>query len=384
MDGTVRECTQCAAFTKKGKRCSRKTCKYESYCAQHTKQQRKLQVKPSQIPNAGDGLYTLKRIPKGQNITEYKGDLITDKQYDKRGSKYGIQMPEGVLDGRSTQSSLGRWSNHCRKRDKKYCSGNNAKLSLDNKRKRVNLKATKTIQPGKEVYTSYGNTFFGRGQDPPKFRQKRIQHAKENPPKPVQRKPLPEENSIAHLLLQASQIKDPRTRAYMMTKAIKSQQGQGYSDVINKLGLAKGKRKLRKGELHAILYTKDGFKAGSYIGPHTDIIYKVKNDIKPISMVDKTAQAHDIRYSLAKNKEDIRKADLKMLQTIKQKKKEDYWINRKIASIPIKAKILVEKMGIPTSKIATFGGVDNKDVPMLEDKLYELEQQGFGLKPSWD
>lgn len=151
-----------------------------------------------------------------------------------------------------------------------------------------------------------------------------------------------------------------------------------YSDIVNKIGLTKGGPKLKKGERHAILWTKKGPRAGAYIGPGTRILEKVKAGVKPISMVDRESQAHDIRYSLAKNKQDIRKADLKMIDVIKKKKKEDYYINRKIASIPIKLKMFAENIGIPTDKIATFGTISKENEKMLREQLDKLEQEGYG------
>jgi SET domain-containing protein len=44
----------------------------------------KLKVKRSQLPNAGKGLFTETPIKKGQKIIEYKGQIITWKQYKKR------------------------------------------------------------------------------------------------------------------------------------------------------------------------------------------------------------------------------------------------------------------------------------------------------------
>tara|TARA_R110000851_G_scaffold16414_2_gene53518 strand:+ start:451 stop:1041 length:591 start_codon:yes stop_codon:yes gene_type:complete len=145
-----------------------------------------------------------------------------------------------------------------------------------------------------------------------------------------------------------------------------------------------GKRMLFDGERHAPIYTKDGFKRATYEGPGTQIIKRLLStdpDIhEPISMTDKTSMAHDIRYSLGKSKQDIRKADEKMIDVINQKKDEDYWINRKVASIPIKAKMKMENMGLDTSKIASFGAYEGEHKPLLENTLEKLEQEGYGKK----
>jgi uncharacterized protein len=41
-------------------------------------------VKRSQLPKAGKGLFTTKAIKKDSKVIEYKGEIITWKEYDKR------------------------------------------------------------------------------------------------------------------------------------------------------------------------------------------------------------------------------------------------------------------------------------------------------------
>ena len=43
-----------------------------------------LVVKKSQLPNAGKGLYTTTPIKKGEQVIEYKGEIINWKEYEKR------------------------------------------------------------------------------------------------------------------------------------------------------------------------------------------------------------------------------------------------------------------------------------------------------------
>jgi len=146
-----------------------------------------------------------------------------------------------------------------------------------------------------------------------------------------------------------------------------------------------GTRKLFPGERHAPVYTKRGWMRGSYIGPGTHIVERLLStdpDIRnPISITDKVAQAHDIRYALGQSKQDIRDADTKMIEALNRHANKEYWINRKVGEIPIKAKMKVEDWGLDTSGIATFGGdkyLKYKD--LLESKLRELEQQGYGRR----
>lgn len=165
---------------------------------------------------------------------------------------------------------------------------------------------------------------------------------------------------------------NPRIKEY-------NQKGNGiYQIAMNKFTGAKGDNRLRSSEYHPILYTKKGFKVASFMGPGTSLIDRISKKTEPISNSDKESFAHDIRYSLSKDKEDIRRADLKMLQVLKDK--PDYLINKMIGSIPIRLKIFGEKIGLPMHKIATFGGIDEEDRELLKSKLEELEQEGFGKR----
>ena len=158
-----RDCTRCSAMTLKGKRCRRSTCKYSDQCHQHTIKHKKLQIKTSQIPNSGNGLYTTQDIKKGQVIVPYGGKVITIEEYRESGSTYGIHINKKyILDGASTQSGLGRWANSCTSRNKKSkdCRGNNAKIAINAKNMTANLKATRNISSGEEIFLSYGRGFW--------------------------------------------------------------------------------------------------------------------------------------------------------------------------------------------------------------------------------
>ncbi len=157
------DCVRCSAQTKSGKRCSRNTCRYYRYCYQHAKSILKLEIKKSNIPESGFGLFTLKPIKKGSVITPYLGKIVSPEIYDVSDSTYGIQLnKKEILDGQSTQSSLGRWSNSCRAGNvrKKQCKGQNAKLSGNSRTKTASVKANKNIKAGEEIFVSYGKSFW--------------------------------------------------------------------------------------------------------------------------------------------------------------------------------------------------------------------------------
>jgi len=160
----------------------------------------------------------------------------------------------------------------------------------------------------------------------------------------------------------------------------KQKGGAIYDRIVNKL-LPNAKYKLRDGERHAILYTKNGFQPASFMGPNTAIMNKIRDGVKPITKSDRTSLAHDLRYSLAKTPKEIRAADIKMINKLNkiQKNKSDYRFNIYMGRIPIQAKMLLEDLGIakPTT-FTTFGDIPESDIPLARKTLDDLEQHGYG------
>ena len=162
---SVKESVRCAAATRQGRgaQCRNITVIYSEFCAGHTKHLLDLALKPSGIPGAGRGLFTLKAIKKGATIVVYRGERVTQDEYDKHPSGYGVAIPGGmVIDGRSTQSSLGRYANDCRAGNRRagQCSGNNAELVYDEKPFKLRIQAVKNIPANREVLVSYGARYW--------------------------------------------------------------------------------------------------------------------------------------------------------------------------------------------------------------------------------
>ena len=89
---------------------------------------------------------------------------MSKQAFNANRSDYAVDIPHNrVLDARSTQTALGRYANNCRTINKNagQCSGNNAKLSYDDQRRdKVNLKATKNIPANREVFVRYGRKYW--------------------------------------------------------------------------------------------------------------------------------------------------------------------------------------------------------------------------------
>ena len=162
---SVRECTQCSAQTKRGTRCTRRTCKYYEYCFQH--QTAGVAVKKSTIPRSGMGLFATKDFKAKQKIVSYapKGKLVTRSEYAKNQTNYGIDVGKNkILDGASTQSGLGRYANACQTGNQrsKQCRANNAKLTVNTGKQQASIVANRPIKKGQEIFVAYGAGFYKR------------------------------------------------------------------------------------------------------------------------------------------------------------------------------------------------------------------------------
>ena len=178
-------------------------------------------------------------------------------------------------------------------------------------------------------------------------------------------------------------------------KKSKSSQGCGiYDKTVNFLTGSK----LKSGEKHAIIYDpiKKKYRAANYIGPSTDLLTRLKSKNKdesePIVKADKVAQAHDIRYTLSKDIKGIKDADNKMVNKLKslRKNKEDIAFNTIPAQLGIQANQLLSKI-LPDKYFDKFinymtdykksnNELTNDDKILLDEKLKELESEGYGFK----
>ena len=174
-------------------------------------------------------------------------------------------------------------------------------------------------------------------------------------------------------------------------KKSKSVKGCGiYDKTVNFLTGSK----LKPGEKHAIIYDpiKKKYTAANYIGPGTDLLTRLKRGDEPIVKSDKVAQAHDIRYTLSKDINGIKDADTKMVNKLKdlRKNKEDSAFNTYPAQIGIQANQLLSKI-LPTKYFDKFVNymtdykdygkkLNEDDKKLLDDKLKELEAEGYGKK----
>jgi hypothetical protein len=106
-----------------------------------------------QSPIHGRGVFALKPIPTKARIIEYKGELITDAEADRRYSRRHEHSPHTMLfsvDGglvidATRRGNAARWINHS-------CEPN---CEVDEERSRIFIKARRAIRAGEELTYDY-------------------------------------------------------------------------------------------------------------------------------------------------------------------------------------------------------------------------------------
>lgn len=121
-----------------------------------------LYIQPSQIPNAGNGLFTVVDIFKDEVISKFHGEVLTDEEVAIRVENEVDQYFIGMLDGRIMDSR----NVHC---FAKYANDaiafpnsafkNNSKITID-EHDTVCLIATRNIKAGSEIFCSYGKRYW--------------------------------------------------------------------------------------------------------------------------------------------------------------------------------------------------------------------------------
>lgn len=99
------------------------------------------------------------------------------------------------------------------------------------------------------------------------------------------------------------------------------------------------------GETHGILKMPNGsYERAAYMGPGTQVIKRLQKGIKGKTAVDRIAKRHDIDYGLATSPADVKRADKKMVKSLRALKKgEDSQFNIMQGKLMI-PKMLAEKI----------------------------------------
>ena len=121
-----------------------------------------LYIQDSQIPNAGKGLFTAIDIYPNEIISLFKGEILTDKEAQKRVSegndRYFINMLDGSILDSMNVDCFAKYANDAEAFSKSAFK-NNSKITLDDD-DNVCIVATKKIKSQQEIFCSYGVKYW--------------------------------------------------------------------------------------------------------------------------------------------------------------------------------------------------------------------------------
>ena len=121
-----------------------------------------LYIQDSQITNAGKGLFTAIDIYPNEIISLFKGEILTDKDAQKRVSegkdRYFINMLDGSILDSMHVDCFAKYANDAEAFSKLEFK-NNSKITLDDD-DNVCIVATKKIESQQEIFCSYGVKYW--------------------------------------------------------------------------------------------------------------------------------------------------------------------------------------------------------------------------------
>lgn len=119
-----------------------------------------LEIKTSQIPGAGLGLFTKVFIPCGSLVIEYKGVVTTwEAVSGEIDNDYIYYLSsQHVINARPTPKALARYANDAKGLQQVPGINNNCIFKKMNGR--VYIKARADILPGNEILVSYGKQYW--------------------------------------------------------------------------------------------------------------------------------------------------------------------------------------------------------------------------------
>jgi len=121
-----------------------------------------LYIKPSQIEHAGNGLFTAIDIYKDENISLFKGEIISNKEADKRAQlgkdRYFINLLNGKIMDSMHTDCFAKYANDT-KGSAHSAFKNNAEITVDEDNN-VCIQATKKIKSGEEIFCGYGKRYW--------------------------------------------------------------------------------------------------------------------------------------------------------------------------------------------------------------------------------
>ena len=137
-----------------------------------------LEVKTSQLPGAGLGLFTKVFIPSGSLVVEYKGVVTTwEAVKNEIDNDYIYYISSRhVINARPTPKAHARYANDAKGITRVEGLNNNCTFKkLDG---RVFIKARMDILPGSEIFVSYGKQYWDTARNNEEIAKRRKNAAK--------------------------------------------------------------------------------------------------------------------------------------------------------------------------------------------------------------
>jgi hypothetical protein len=156
-----RRTVNCEGKTASGRACSRRTTKYPKLCWQHFRKKTGLKIEQSGIPNAGDGVFTTRRIPANKKIADYTGRETKQPPPNTDYTIGPLGRDGHFLTSTTTQDAVGKNINDCKASNRRagYCRGNNARIF--ERGSRVYIRAmSRPIPANTEIFVSYGRDYW--------------------------------------------------------------------------------------------------------------------------------------------------------------------------------------------------------------------------------
>lgn len=121
-----------------------------------------LYVSQSQIPDAGNGLFTAIDIYKDETITLFKGKILSGMEVKKRvkegKDRYFINLLDGTIMDSMNAKCFAKYANDANGLSKSNFK-NNAVITLDDNDK-ICITALRNIKGGEELFCSYGKSYW--------------------------------------------------------------------------------------------------------------------------------------------------------------------------------------------------------------------------------
>jgi SET domain-containing protein len=157
---------RCIGTTRGGQQCRRRTVKMLPTCYQHTKSMYGVEVRPSQIPNGGNGLFAVRFIPNQQTIVPYLGETLSNQQLINRygnvlTAPYTINESHNHNVDSACKRGLGSYINDKRGFPQFHY---NSRFVTDHQQpygRRISIRATRDIQSGEEIFVKYYGQYWG-------------------------------------------------------------------------------------------------------------------------------------------------------------------------------------------------------------------------------